>query len=90
VTHPFHPLFGRRLRLADRRIRGTGGDRVYFDDDNGRLESLPVAWTDLAAGDPFVAASAGRAHFRVVDLLRLSSLIESWSSPAVRETRGVK
>ncbi len=85
MTHPFHPLFERELSPIDRRIRGTGGDRVYFYDEDGRLESIPVAWTDLAAEDPFVVVSAGRAFFRVEDLLRLSTLIESWTNPALRE-----
>ncbi|MCP4200827.1 MAG: hypothetical protein GY769_02700 [bacterium] len=82
MTHPFHPLHGREFRLADRRIRGTGGDRVYFYDDHGHLESMPVDWTDMAAAEPFVAISASRAHFRVEDLLRLHVLIESWTNPA--------
>jgi len=90
VTHPFHPLFGRKLGLTERRIRGTGGDRAYFYDDSGQLESLPAAWTDLAAEDPFVVASAGRAYFRIVDLLRLSALIESWTDPDAGTTRSVK
>ncbi len=83
MIHPFHPLHGREFRLTDRRIRGTGGDRVYFYD--GRLESMPVAWTDMAAEEPFIAVSAGRAHFRVDDLLRLSALLESWTGSAPGE-----
>jgi len=94
VTHPFHPLFERELSQIDRRIRGTGGERVYFYDEDSRLESIPVAWTDLAAEDPFVVVSAGRALFRVEDLLRLSALIESWTNSARREAiqrrKGVK
>ncbi len=39
-------------------------------------------WTDLVAEDPFVVASAGRAYFRVQDLLELSALIESLMEPA--------
>ncbi len=76
MIHPFHPLFGRELSLADRRIRGTGGDRAYYHDDHGQPQSMPIAWTDLAAEDPFVVVSAGRAYFRIEDLLRLSALIE--------------
>ncbi len=76
MIHPFHPLFGLELSLADRRIRGTGGDRAYYHDDHGQLQSIPIAWTDLAAEDPFVVVSAGQAYFRVEDLLRLSALIE--------------
>lgn len=79
MTHPFHPLFGREIKLADRRIRGTGGDRVYYDDDHERLKSMPVGWTNLAAEDPFVVVSAGQAYFRVEDLVRLSALIGRWN-----------
>ena len=41
-----------------------------------------MEWTDLAAPDPFVVLSAGQAYFRVEDLLRLSSLLESLTTPA--------
>jgi len=85
VTHPFHPLFGREYDLVERRCPGTGGWRYYFHDDDGRLESVPVRWTDQAPADPFVVASAGRAYFRVKELLRLSVLIEGLSeAPAKR------
>ncbi len=76
MTHPFHPLFGREYELIERRSPGTGGWRFYFHDDDGRLESVPVRWTDQAPADPFAVSSAGRAYFRVKDLLRLSALIE--------------
>ncbi len=85
MTHPFHPLYRREFRLTDRRIRGTGGDRVYFYEDHGRLESMPVAWTDMAAEEPFIAVAAGRAYFRVDDLLRLAALLESWTGSAPGE-----
>ena len=85
VTHPFHPLYEREFRLIDRRVRGTGGDRVYFYDDHGRLESMPASWTDMTAEEPFIAVSAGRAYFRVDDLVRLISLLESWTGPAAGE-----
>ena len=42
---------------------------------NGRTRSLPVAWTDVAPVDPFVAVAAGRACFRLEDLLALSALL---------------
>jgi hypothetical protein len=53
----------------------TWGDhRVYYHDHLGRLCSMPVSWTSLAALDPFVALSAGRSLFRVADLLALVQL----------------
>jgi Family of unknown function (DUF5372) len=36
------------------------------------MRYLPARWTSLAAPDPFVIAAAGRAYFRVEDLIRLA------------------
>lgn len=52
-----------------------GEDRVIFHTPDGRLDSIPAVWTDVAAPDPFVVASAGRALFRVEDLLALRELL---------------
>jgi hypothetical protein len=46
---------------------------MFFDDDQ-HLRSLPLAWTSLAPSDPFVSLAAGRARFRMEDLLRLVQL----------------
>ena len=46
---------------------------MFFDDDQ-RLRSLPLAWTSLEPSDPFVSLAAGRALFRMEDLLRLVQL----------------
>jgi hypothetical protein len=70
VTHPFHPLFGQLLELAAQ-AREWGEDRVYYRDPTGRMRFLPARWTSMSAPDPFVIISAGRAHFRVEDLVRL-------------------
>ena len=55
--------------------REYGEERVYYRDQNGRMRFLPVRWTSLAAPDPFVIAAAGRAHFRMEDLIRLAEQI---------------
>ena len=39
-----------------------------------------TSWTSLAELDAFSAASVGRSWFRVDDLLRLSTLIETLSA----------
>jgi hypothetical protein len=44
-------------------------------DADEQLKSLPIAWTSLAAPDPFVTMAGGRAAFRLVDLLALVHLI---------------
>ena len=48
---------------------------MYYQNEAGILSSMPVEWTNLAHIDPFVIFSAGRAPFRVVDLLELSNLL---------------
>lgn len=73
MTHVFHPLFEREFELVQRQ-HTWGGDRVYFHDDSGRLTSLPARWTSVVAPDPFVVVSAGRAMFRVSDLLAMTEL----------------
>jgi hypothetical protein len=41
----------------------------------GRTRSVPVGWTNIAPLDPFVSVAAGRAVFRLEDLLALTALI---------------
>jgi len=43
------------------------------------LRSVPARWTDVFDEDPFVATSAGRSPFRVIDLLELARLVEEIS-----------
>jgi hypothetical protein len=73
VTHPFHPLAGCEFPLLDERRQGEA--RVYFEAPEGFPGSLPEAWTSRAPIDPLAVVAAGRAHFRVDDLLRLSTLL---------------
>ena len=75
VTHPHHPLRGRRFELVTYRLN-WGEDRVYFHDESGKLVSLPATWTSYGAADPFVAIASGRCLFRFVDLLELAVLAE--------------
>jgi hypothetical protein len=56
--------------------RNWGEDRVYYQDEDGGLRSLPAHWTDVVPPDPFCAISAGRAHFRPADLQALANLIQ--------------
>jgi len=52
-----------------------GEYRVTFYDTPGHVRALPAAWTSLAPPDPSVMLAAGRAAFRVADLLQLAQLI---------------
>ena len=52
-----------------------GEYRVTFYDTPGHVRALPAAWTSVAPPDPSVILAAGRAAFRVADLLQLSQFI---------------
>jgi len=67
-------LYGKTLSLVTSR-HNWSQKRVYYQNEAGILSSMPVEWTNLAHIDPFVIFSAGRAPFRVVDLLELSNLL---------------
>jgi hypothetical protein len=74
VTHPFHPLLEREYDLIQYR-HFWGEDRVVYVDEAGEAHSLPTRWTSAVADDPAVIVSAGRAHFRVADLIELVKLV---------------
>ena len=74
ITHPFHPLFGREIDYVNRQQR-WGEDWVVYRDPDGYLLWLPAHWTSVEAEDPFVVISAGRSHFRAVDLIGLAAQI---------------
>jgi hypothetical protein len=50
-------------------------ERVWFHDVADRLRSLPADWTSAVAEDPFNVVAAGRAAFRVEELLELVRLV---------------
>ena len=75
MTHPFHPLAGRDFEFVVYR-QNWGEDRVHLHNENGQLFSLPAAWTDAAAADPFVVVAAGRAPFSTAGLLALADLVD--------------
>jgi hypothetical protein len=54
---------------------------VFFYDEQGVLKALPANWTDAGRPDPFVTLAAGRAHFRLADLLALAALAARLRDP---------
>ena len=44
MTHPFHPLFGRRFEFVSRR-RNWGEDRVYYHDEQDDPREIFVVVT---------------------------------------------
>ena len=74
IIHPFHPLSGREFETVD--YHNVWLKRcVSFLDDHGAMGLVPLECTDVDGIDPFVELSCGRAHFRVMELLRLVDLL---------------
>jgi len=74
IIHPFHPYKDTEFEIDQ--VRNVAAERrVFFFNQKGRKSSVPLDWTDIRAQDPFVVLSAGRALFRVEDLLGLVRLI---------------
>jgi Family of unknown function (DUF5372) len=76
ITHPFHPLYGQTLPLLAQRF-AWGEERVFFpDQETQQLRSLPLAWTNLAAPDPFLIVAHGEAVLRLRDLQQLAQFLK--------------
>jgi len=75
ITHPFHPLCGKRFELVLCSYNPVPG-RVFYYDESGRIRPISVAWTSLSEPDSFCVVSGGRALFRVEELLELARLIK--------------
>ncbi|MCI0553061.1 MAG: Y4bD/Y4pK family protein, partial [Anaerolineae bacterium] len=77
ITHPFHPLFSREFELLEYR-KSWGRDSLDFVDDQGRVSTIALSWTDAACEvDPYLEVSAGRSCFLPEDLVRLADLVEA-------------
>ena len=51
---------------------------MFFRSAEGQLRSMPQAWTTVATPDPFVVVAAGRALFRLEDLVALAALVREF------------
>ncbi len=78
ITHPFHPLSGRRLTCVGERCNPYG-KRLLLQADDVTICSVPQQWTDLVAPDPEIILGKHRALFRVADLLDLARLVDQLS-----------
>ena len=75
--------------LATRK-QNWGEDRVMFFDQQGRLRSLPAAWTNVDPPGARTQAAAGRAYLRADDLLTLSALVREVRNRHQSRPRRVK
>ena len=87
VTHPFHPLRGKKIAAVYRR-NNWGEDRVmYLGRSDKRPRSIPAHWTDIVPEDEFRRIGRGRAAFRASDLLELSAVIERLTASLPKHRR---
>jgi hypothetical protein len=84
VTHPFHPLHGRKFELIEYR-QAWGEYRVTYLNSSGQLQWLPASWTDVMGEDPFAVVAAGRSPLRVKELLQLARLISRLGGEGKRQ-----
>jgi Family of unknown function (DUF5372) len=68
-------LYDQQFEILNYR-HNWGEYRVTFYEKPGQVRALPAAWTSMAPPDPDVVLAAGRAAFRVRDLLALTQLIQ--------------
>ncbi len=67
-------MYGRQFEILTCR-HNWGEYRVTLYDTTDHVRALPAAWTSIGPPDPSMVLAAGRAAFRVADLLQLSHLI---------------
>ncbi|WP_406514935.1 Y4bD/Y4pK family protein [Streptomyces sp. NBC_00873] len=79
VTHPFHPLVGRQLRVC-RAVRRSGGLVFICTAGDGVTVTLPQEWTDRGP-------APGRNRLAIDGLGALSALVDALMSRGV-EARG--
>lgn len=59
-----------------------------FEDQAGRVRTLPASWTSVVAPDPFVVLSAGRSLFRLDELVRLVALVQERERQCKEDSAG--
>lgn len=75
IIHPFHPLSGREFDIVDYLVFGKDG-RIFFNNDESRLVSIPARWTSIAPIDPYVQCASGGCILRLPELLELADFLK--------------
>jgi hypothetical protein len=76
ITHPFLPTSGREIDVVGR-VKHWGEDRVVYLNDDGRVQSISISFTDIGQEDEFRRIASGRAAFRTCDLLGLCRRLDA-------------
>jgi hypothetical protein len=75
ITHPFHPLSGKRFLVL--KTRRVGGCDVLslFDEGHGAI-ALPREWTDHAPPSPYATTLEPPPILHAFCLVKLQELVE--------------
>jgi len=75
VTHPFHPLLGKRFLVL--KVRRVGGREVLslFEEGRGTM-ALPREWTDQGCPSPYSSVLEQPPILHASCLLKLRELID--------------
>ena len=75
VTHPFHPLVGKRFLVL--KVRRVAGQEVLslFDEQTGTA-ALPREWTDQGVPSPYSTVLEHRPILHTACLLKLIELVQ--------------
>ncbi|MGH9162765.1 MAG: DUF5372 family protein [Vicinamibacteraceae bacterium] len=76
ITHPFHPLRGRRFAVLKVR-RVSGVETLSLRSDFGGPSSVPREWTDRAEPSPYEGLPVGTLIFDFRCLLELAELLDA-------------
>ena len=85
ITHPFHPLRGRRFPILKTR-RVSGIDTLILQGTSGGTFCVPREWTDR---DVPAAAAALASGAHVLDFVKLIALTELLAALEQADDRGL-
>ncbi|MGA2077425.1 MAG: DUF5372 family protein, partial [Terriglobia bacterium] len=76
ISHPFHPLRGRRFEVLKKR-RVAGVDTLILGELERGTFSVPREWTDWADPSPYDSLTLPPHHLAADCLLELAALVDA-------------
>ena len=90
ISHPFHPLRGRRFEVLKKR-RVAGIDTLILRELERGTLSIPREWTDWADPSPYDSLTLPPHHLAADGLFELAALVDalsaSRSSPSGKDSQ---
>jgi hypothetical protein len=77
ITHPGHPLSGRKVTVLHYRPKGPSPS-VLVEMPDQTAQAVPLSWTDRGAPDPHRVAIRPGMRLSGLALLELVRRLESW------------